>query len=201
MQSGENYQVCVPSTGEELDWVELYESAFPAAERVPTPELIAMVRAGDCLLHRTVDTAGKVLCFSTVEVVPRKFELLTYIATVRHNRSRGVGSAHMKRLLDILQEQYPNHLGLFLEIESVKPEVLAQLAPDACCERRRRLAFYERLGAFRYDGEYRILSFVPDVGPILAELVWFERGTDHLEHAQVTGVIRDIYEQCYKVSP
>lgn len=141
------------------------------------------------------------MCFSVVDILPNRFGLLTFIATARDRRSKGVGSAHMLRLIKILKESYPDHVGLFLEIESVRPDFLAGLDADSQSERRRRLAFYERVGARRYDGEYRILSFLPGVEPIPAELLWFEYGDKPLDREDVKQVIRDIYEKIYERVP
>src|SRR5271170_5194276 len=113
--------LCQPSTGQEDDWKNLYESSFPQDERMAVAELRRLLSNGSMMLHKTVNKTGELLCFSLTFPVPNSdFVLLSYIATDPTKRSGGFGSKHMKRLIEILKAQYPNHLGLFLEIESTR---------------------------------------------------------------------------------
>lgn len=186
--------LCQPSTGQEDDWKNLYESSFPTDERMPVEEIRQLLSKGKMLLHKTLNKQGELLCFSLVFPVT-DFVLLSYIATDSTRRSGGYGSKHMKLLLQLLKAQYPNHLGLFLEIESTREKGL-----DAEVQklRNRRLDFYLRLGAKRLLKKY----FCPNLGqpggaPRAGELLWFEFGTQAIDDAVLARVIKEIYEQAY----
>ncbi|HEY9871445.1 MAG TPA: hypothetical protein V6D08_19970, partial [Candidatus Obscuribacterales bacterium] len=186
--------LCQPSTGQEDDWKNLYESSFPTDERMPVEEIRQLLSKGKMLLHKTLNKQGELLCFSLVFPVT-DFVLLSYIATDPTKRSGGYGSKHMKQLLLLLKAQYPNHLGMFLEIESTREKGL-----DAEVQklRNRRLDFYQRLGAKRLLKNY----FCPNLGQPggaarAGELLWFEFGTPVIDDAVLARVIKEIYEQAY----
>src|SRR5262249_15485477 len=158
-------------------------------------ELRRLLSAGAMLLHKTVNKNGELLCFSlTFPVTNSDFVLLSYIATDPTKRSGGFGSKHMRRLVEILQAQYPNHLGLFLEIESTKE---AGLDPATQKARQRRLDFYQRLGAKRLCKNYLWPSMVPGGAPRHGEILWFEFGTKLIDDTVLARVILDIYEKAY----
>ena len=147
--------LCQTSTGQEDDWTKLYEIAFPADERSPVEDLRKLISSGSLLLHKTTNKKGELLCFSLVNVMSN-FALLAYIATDTTKRSSGVGSKHMKQLIQILHASYPTFSALFLEIESTKE---SGLDADTLKMRTRRLAFYQRLGAKRLKQKYGMPSY------------------------------------------
>ncbi len=86
-------------------------------------EVRTLLTSGTMLLHKTTDGHGALQCFSLVTVLSNNV-LLAYIATDQTKRSSGVGSKHMKVLIDLLKKLYPTYIGLFLEIESTKEKNL-----------------------------------------------------------------------------
>ena len=191
-------QLCKPSMGQESDWSLLYESAFPLDERMPLADVQAMLASNTMLLHRTTNAAGELLCFSLVTPMSN-FSLLAYIATDQTKRSSGVGSKHMKELLIVLKNTYQaTHLGLFLEIESTKePNLSATEATD----RRRRLAFYQRLHCKRLCGkDYFLPSYGAGLAHRAGELLWFEYGNAVDKDATLAQVIAEIYTRGYGIA-
>lgn len=185
--------LCQVSTGQEQDWKDLYNSAFPADERTPLEELQRLLEAGSILLHRTTNKAGELLCFSIVYPMSN-FALLSYIASDATKRSTGIGSKHMKRLLEILKPKYPEFLGLVLEIESTRQQGLEAADKTA---RQRRLAFYQRLGAKRLCRTYVWPSYALKGTYRLAELMWFDFDPATIDDPQLPGIIKELYMKGY----
>ncbi len=190
--------LCQPSTGQEDDWKNLYESAFPQDERMAVEEIRQFLSKGSMLLHRTTNRSNELLCFSlTFPVTDSDFTLLSYIATDPTKRSGGFGSKHMRRLIEILKGQYPNQLGLFLEIESTRESGLDEATQKA---RKRRLEFYQRLGAKRLSKSYLWPSMTAGAAPRQAELLWIEFGTRTIDDAVIARVISEIYAKAYNLA-
>ncbi len=187
--------LCQVSSGQEQDWKDLYTTAFPADERTPLEELQKLLDSGSILLHRTTNKAGELLCFSIVYPMSN-FALLSYIASDATKRSTGIGSKHMKRLLEILKSSYPNFLGLVLEIESTR-----QIGLEAAEKtgRQRRLAFYQRLGAKRLCRTYVWPSYSQKGSYRLAELMWFDFDPATIDDPQLPGIIKELYMKGYGV--
>lgn len=185
--------LCQVSTGQEQDWKDLYNSAFPADERTPIEELERLLEAGSILLHRTTNKADELLCFSIVYPMSN-FALLSYIASDATKRSTGIGSKHMKRLLEILKSKYPEFLGLVLEIESTRQQGLETADKTA---RQRRLAFYQRLGAKRLCRTYVWPSYALKGTYRLAELMWFDFDPATIDDPQLPGIIKELYMKGY----
>lgn len=185
--------LCQVSSGQEQDWKDLYTTAFPADERTPLEELQKLLDAGSILLHRTTNKAGELLCFSIVYPMSN-FALLSYIASDATKRSTGIGSKHMKRLLEILKSSYPNFDGLVLEIESTR-----QIGLEAAEKtgRQRRLAFYQRLGAKRLCRTYVWPSYSQKGSYRLAELMWFDFDPATIDDPQLPGIIKELYMKGY----
>lgn len=191
--------VCQPSSASDTDWISLYESAFPADERDKTEDVLEGIEDGDYLLHRTTDEDGTLLSFSLVEVVDGKFALLSYLATEEEHRCSGIGSQHLTRLIALLKEQYPDHCGLFLEIESsidVDMESLG-LNDQARSLRKRRKAFYQRLNFVLHQGRYLMPNLEEEYeDPLPGELLFLDYGRQAFD---VTEVIKSIYADIYEI--
>ncbi len=202
MSTSENINLCIRSIGTEQDWRNLYELSFTRDERMSLEELDVMIKRQLVLVHRTTDNEGNLLCFSIVTPMSN-FSLLAYIATDQTRRSSGVGSKHMRALIALLKKSYPSHRGLFLEIESTRE---TKISPAEEVERKRRLAFYERLGCKRLIGaDYLLPSYVPGSPARQGELLWFEYhdnlATDSRDtHSLLGSIICEIYIRGYGVS-
>jgi GNAT superfamily N-acetyltransferase len=189
--------LCQTSSGQEDDWKILYEHAFPADERMPVEELRRLIGNGTVVLHKTTNKQGELLCFSLVNLMSN-FGLLAYIATDTTKRSTGVGSKHMKHLIDILKKQHGSYIGLFLEIESTKEQGLDTETHKA---RTRRLGFYQRLGAKRLHKQYLMPSYAAGGHPRAGELLWFELGSTCVQDSQIKPVIEEIFTKGYNLAP
>lgn len=190
-------RLCEQSMILEQDWRTIYETAFPAGEREPEARLQQLITDGKLLYHKTVGKQGELLCFSMVSLVSN-FSFLAYIATDPNQRSGGYGSKHMKVLLDLLKKNYPNQLGLFLEIESTNPKK-SQLSADEKVVRQRRFGFYKRLGSKRLcrSMEYRVPSHSGDGSEHEFDLLFFNFADKPLTHAEKSGVVTDVFERLY----
>lgn len=186
-------KLCQTSTGQEDDWTKLYETAFPADERSPIEDLRKLIASGSMLLHKTVNKSDELLCFSLVNVMSN-FALLAYIATDTTKRSSGVGSKHMKQLIQTLRAQYPTFTALFLEIESTKE---AGLDAETLKMRTRRLAFYQRLGAKRLKQKYGMPSYAKKGSKAAGELLWIELSNSCVFEADLPNVITEIFQKGY----
>jgi hypothetical protein len=186
-------KLCQTSTGQEDDWTKLYESAFPADERSPIEDLRKLISSGSMLLHKTVNKDGELLCFSLVNVMSN-FVLLAYIATDTTKRSSGVGSKHMKQLVQTLRAQYPTFTALFLEIESTKE---SGLDAEILKMRLRRLAFYQRLGAKRLKQKYGMPSYAQKGSKAQGELLWIELTNSCVFDSDLPNVITEIFLKGY----
>ncbi|HEY9713575.1 MAG TPA: hypothetical protein V6C72_08890 [Chroococcales cyanobacterium] len=185
--------VCQISNGHEDDWKILYESAFPLDERTPVDDLRKFFTAGNCLLHKTTNKAGELQCFSVVHLMSN-FILLAYIATDTTKRSTGVGSKHMKQLIENLKKSHAGHIGLFLEIESTKEPGLDDETLKA---RTRRLAFYQRLGAKRLQKKYQMPVCSGNGAARQGELLWLEFDSQCVTEEAMPKVITELYEKAY----
>jgi hypothetical protein len=197
MSSTNHINLCVQSNGSEDDWKDLYEAAFPQDERMSIKEVRSQLVSGSMLLHKTTDGQGSLQCFSLVTILSNNV-LLAYIATDQTKRSSGVGSKHMKALIDLLKKLYPTYLGLFLEIESTKEK---NLSTDEDKARKRRLAFYQRLHCKRMLGkEYLLPSYTPGTPARQGELLWSEFGGAVDSDATLKAVIHEIYTKAYSLT-
>lgn len=194
--------LCQSSNELDEQWRILYEEAFPAGEREPADKLSRLIEEGKLLYHRTVNEQGDLLCFTMVTLAP-SFSFLAYMASNPRMRSGGVGTKHLKRLLELLRARYPHHLGVFLEIEATAP-TLETLTDEERVSRLRRRKFYEdRIGA-------RVLcQDVPYLTPRYGnektkewegELLCIEFG-DPICQSELTRVICEIYERFYLLPP
>jgi hypothetical protein len=196
MSSTNHVNLCFQSNGSEDDWKNLYEASFPKDEQMSVTEVRSLLAKGTMLLHKTTDAQGALQCFSLVTILSNNV-LLAYIATDQTKRSSGVGSKHMKALIDLLKKLYPTYLGLFLEIESTKEK---NLPTDEDKARKRRLAFYQRLHCKRMLGkEYLLPSYTPSTPARQGELLWSEFGGAVDSDATLKAVIHEIYTKAYNL--
>jgi hypothetical protein len=190
--------LCEQSSGNEGDWVAVYESSFPADERVAVDVIRRDLSTGRRLLHRSLSASGELLCFSLVFTELTEFVWLSYIATVPNKRSQGIGAKHLLKLISLMQAKFPEKKALLLEIESIS----AAQNEAARVERQRRLTFYQRLGAERLSNvQYLMPNFVEGKDPIAAELMWHEFYPGAVKRGTLRDGIREIYEKIYGLAP
>ena len=193
------------SLGHDRGWRALYQSCFPAEERVPMKTLLSDLRLprlygklSTRLLHESVSHADRrVDCFSLVFTKLTDMWWLSYIATREGKRGNKIGESHLQNLIKRLQMLDPSRKGLLLEIES-------PTAPDLDVEteeiRRRRMKFYVNLGAKSTPVgiEYLMPNFVDGQPPIAAKLLWFELGAP-ITNGLLKRTIVEVYERIYRL--
>jgi|GEM_PF-2469448 len=189
-------KLCELSTTLDDAWRELYQGAFPEEEREPEDKLLALLKNGKLLLHKSIAVDGTLVCFTMVSIAP-DFSFLAYMATNPNKRSGGYGSRHLKRLIEVLKAQFPMHIGMFLEIEATDPETIL-LSEAEQSIRRRRYAFYERAGAREMcaDSVYVTPSKTDKSKEWEGELMVFEFGKPVCSHTLVR-VVSEIYQRFY----
>lgn len=192
----ENIRLCEPSTVLDDAWRKLYEAAFPEGERESEANLSKRLDEGKLLYHRTLDEQGNMLGFTMVSLASN-FSFLAYMATDANRRSSGIGTRHLKRLIELLKEQFPDHLGLVLEIEATDPDTI-EISDEEKTTRKRRLAFYTRLGArvVCEQAVYLTPSYSQPGKYWEGELLCIEFGERVCKH-QVASMIREIYARFY----
>ncbi len=195
-------RLCEPSTTLCEAWRELYQGAFPANEREPEEKLRMLLDSNKLLLHKTLDEEGSLLCFTMVSLAD-DFSFLAYMATNPAKRSGGIGTKHLTRLIEILKEGYPTHIGLYLEIEATEPKTLT-LTPAEDLERKRRLSFYiNKCGAERVcrDSLYLTPSKSEPGKEWEGELLYVDFGHVKPDNRTLLRVIREIHVRFYMLSP
>lgn len=195
MAASTHTSFCHKSTIADSDWEALYEAAFRVDQRTPLTQLQDGIRNGNMLLHRTVQDKQGLLCFSVTNVL-QSVALLAYLATDTTKRSGGYGSKHMKSLITQVQTDHANLLGLFAEIESTRDKHISE---DERKIRRRRLAFYQRLGFKRLKPVYTVPSYEKSVPDEEGELLWLEFSKGSIDAAKMTEIIKEIYTRAYNL--
>ncbi|MDZ4833907.1 MAG: hypothetical protein SGJ27_09025 [Candidatus Melainabacteria bacterium] len=183
---------CRKSSFTDTDWEKIYEVAFRPDQRTPLSQLHEGLKSGQLLLHRSSNGEG-LLCFSVTNILPT-VALLAYLATDPTKRSSGIGSKHMKALIAEIRADHPKLLGMFAEIESTREKGISE---EERKHRKRRLAFYHRLGFKRYNARYTIPSYDPSVPDEEGDLIWLDFNTGTLGCDAVAGIIKEIYVKAY----
>lgn len=202
MSTAKETRLCEPSTTLCESWRQLYQGAFPANEREPESKLQQLIDAGKLVLHKTLNPEGDLVCFTMVSLAD-DFSFLAYMATNPAKRSGGWGTKHLLHLIEILKQQFPQHIGLYLEIEATEPQTMT-LTPDEEVERKRRLSFYvNKVGARRVctDSLYLTPSKTETGKEWEGELLFIDFGNVHPDNRTLLRVIREIHVRFYQLSP
>lgn len=194
--------VCKDGTADNLDWVALYEEAFPPEQRQPLDDIRAQLRTGDMELDETRDSAGEILCMTITEVFREKprsrgprFLLACYTAVLKALRGCGIGTIHRTRCQQLLQNEYPSFLGLFSEIESTKEP---GVSPETMLVRDKRKRFFMKLGLQPLDIEYWFPNYKGG-SPVPGELLWFPFPGQTLDTPTLTATLKRIYTEGYNL--
>ncbi len=149
-----NVREMTPRQAYEAYCADAFVQAFPPAERRPWRSILSLIRMGAYVCYGGYDEQGTLLCCAFF-VRAQEFYLMDYLMTMPAQRSRGLGSCFLQKLLD----------GPFAQ-RSIVGEVET---PDGGAEdelRRRRLAFYERnrfcqtgVRSWLYGVDYRIIAW------------------------------------------
>jgi GNAT superfamily N-acetyltransferase len=175
---------------------DIYEDAFPARQRMPFDEIVASARAGERLLLVAVDD-GEPVAFGTVlPLSAANTGYVEYFAVRAGDRGAGRGSDLWRELLD----RAARERGVDAVVLEVEDPADATDGDDAE-ERRRRVQFYERLGA-------RILP-VPGFRAINLDgsgtepmhLMWSATRPGVEPPGDAAAVVRALYEEGYEMPP
>lgn len=202
MSTAKETRLCEPSTTLCESWRQLYQGAFPANEREPESKLQQLIDTGKLLLHKTLNAEGDLVCFTMVSLAD-DFSFLAYMATNPAKRSGGWGTKHLLHLIEILKQRFPQHIGLYLEIEATEPQTITLTAAEDI-ERKRRLAFYvNKVGARRVCTEslYLTPSKTESGKEWEGELLCIDFGNVHPDNRTLLRVIREIHVRFYQLSP
>ncbi len=195
--------VCKDGTFENTEWISLYEEAFPPSQRQDLKDVQAQLAEGVMELDETRDQQEEILCMTLTEVFggDDKSEpnllLACYTAVSHQMRGLGIGSVHRRKLDELLNNEYPDYLGIFSEIESTKEKGVDD---EAMLIRTKRKAFFMRLGLIPVEIDYLFPSFVAGDPPLEGELLWVPFGPPEIQVAVLEKVLRRIYVEGYRLS-
>lgn len=192
--AAETLRICQRAGVESRDWEKLYQVSFGGAQQTPVSLLRQTMTNGNLVLHTTSDDERGLLCFSLTNILD-DHALLAYIATDQTKRSGGIGSKHMKQLLAQVQRDYPHLRGLVAEIESTRVKTVDE---ETRKQRKRRLAFYQRLGFKRLKIDYVAPSCDAKHSDDPSELLLFKY-SDALECERTGDLVREIYLKAYQL--
>ncbi len=155
-----------------LPWLKLYETAFPATERMLIATHLQVIAArGEGQHHESVylaatDEAGEFVGLAQYEVMDEaRAACLWYFAVVPERRCQGLGAAiyqEVARRLGSLELQ-----AMLIEVE--RPDHAA--SPEGAELAQRRIGFYRRQGARLLRGIHYLQSVGPHQPPIPMHLM------------------------------
>lgn len=164
--------------------LSLYERAIPASERRSRKAIEQLARSP---AHRisALQRGHEILGFSVL-YLGRQVGLLEYLAVDERFRGAGLGAR--------LYENARRHLGerpMIVEVEAVS-DGGADLE-----DRRRRAAFYQRLGCRRIEGLGYILPLIAEGTPPPLDLLIDGHEGAAVTSAEVRAWLQDIYVGAY----
>ena len=149
---------------------EIYEEAFPEAERDPWQEIIDAATSPVHVVTVAMDADRPIGFFSAMRFESVPVAYLAYLAVDRDQRGRGIGET----LFGWFEAAYEGDgAGLFWEVEAREADGASEEQRGFA---RRRVAFYERLGAIVLPGGVRDVPTSDGVGTLPMELMWKPRG-------------------------
>lgn len=139
--------------------------------------LMSEVNQATCILTDKDATSvdGEVVCTSHSHQISNRLWRLANIVTNEDWRSKGIGTAHLKRLVEKLKARRKGAVGLFFEVFS---RTQPGISSKELAIRERRARFYESLGAVVWPGILLVprsgLCDPPQTGNelIRMELMW-----------------------------
>ncbi len=177
------------------DVEDIYVEAFPIRQRMPFAEIVASATAGERLVLVLTDGA-RPLGFGTVlPLRGLRTGYVEYFAVRSGLRGRGLGSGLWRALLDEA-ERARDVAAVIFEVEDPADTADAEEAE----ERRRRIRFYERLGALRLPVRGFHAVNLDDTGTEPMYLMWAATGDGGVPPGDDLGrLVRAVYEEGYEL--
>lgn len=183
-------------TDHEFDQIRrIYEASFPRVHQKPFIDMVNGVRSGSITLLVVRNESRAITGFATLLRLPNTPTLyLVYFALDAAARSQGTGSDFFRYMVD--------HIARRGDVDTLVWEVEAPETDNPDEIHRRRIRFYERLGAqiVTLALNYRMVDFEKGEGTIPLRLMWLSlpNRSRPLTRADVTAWIRDIYALVYQ---
>lgn len=165
----------------------IYRDQIEPSEQKTEAELRSLVRRPDyrfVLARRD----GRVCAFALAFVPPRhRFVLIEYVAVEAGSQGGGLGSDMFRLLLETLAQ---DRIALL--------EVDAPREGDGAEQRRRRLAFYERLGCRQIEGvDYQLPLRAFGAPPPMVLLAHAPDAVEAIPRRRLTRWLRSLYTDVY----
>ena len=191
---------CVADAAElagDRDWWEIYEDAFPPAEREPQDVVLRSLRASVGLAFRARQGGITVGIATTHLLLRPPAVFLVYLAIDREQRNAGLGG----RLLEYawqtsarrLDQQGSAPLGLIWEVD----DPMAAVDSEEALLRERRIGFFQRHGGVELDRPYRQPPVNgPEILPM--RLLFRANGSPSVPDAEIVeSLVHAIYFEKY----
>ncbi|MGV9950266.1 GNAT family N-acetyltransferase [Rhodococcus aetherivorans] len=178
---------------------EIYEEAFPPAEREPFDQLVSGAEAGDKVTVVAMEGMDPIGFAVASPLSSAGVTLVEYMAVNVRRRGMGYGTALVRNLTKTI-ERRKGPLRLILEVEDPdEPEI----SPETRRHRQRRVQFYERLGASIFPpSDYRVPAF-DGQGTLPMRLMYFDARTEPgpaPTFPESARIVEAIYREGYGLS-
>ena len=168
--------------------LDIYLEAFPATERQTIDTVSERLNSGLYTLYACTENASVVSFAILYRFKNTPFVLLDYLATESEKRNDGLGSKLFNYMAAILERE-----GKHIVIEVEDPDL-----GDNRELRRRRLAFYLRLGAYRLSNVRYIMPSLDGTEPTpMLLLLAPPTATLLLNRSDTADLITKLYSEVY----
>jgi len=171
--------------------IEIYEEAFPLAERQPVSVIRHRISSGlyQAYVGRLEETGEVVSLAFLWPFKDSNFILLDYLAVKKSIRGQNVGSAYLASMIQVLN---PQQKYLLIEVDNPK------FAPDES-EATRRIAFYQRNGAqLMKDLRYLLPPAQGNEPTEMMLMIFPNYKTPQIEASQVRDLIIQLYREAWE---
>jgi hypothetical protein len=187
----------VDALAADVEFWQLYESAFPSCEREPRSVILDSLRKGLGFVLRA-NAGGRTVGLACVHLLrERPVPFLVYLAVAVEVRSRHIGAALFQDVWARAQDRYSewglSPKGIVWEVDI--PERAS--SEQELQQSRRRVAFFARLGGHIMPGHY-VQPPVDGIAPVPMHLMfWPAPGLPLPDDSDLSGLIRAIYFEKY----
>ena len=171
--------------------IEIYEEAFPLAERQPVSIIRHRISSGlyKAYIGRLEETKEVVVLAFLWPFKDSNFILLDYLAVKKSIRGQNVGSAYLISMIQVLK---PQQKYLLIEVDNPK------FAPNED-EATRRIAFYQRNGArLMKDLRYLLPPAQGNEPTEMMLMIFPQYKTPQIEAYLVRNLIIQLYREAWE---